>query len=95
MHLTETCDEERPNLITNVETTTAAVADDAVTERIHAHWPNGNSCPDKHIADTGFVNSELFVSSRQNLRHRPDRTHPRRQPLAGQSGGWASRPGIS
>ena len=36
VHLTETCDEERPNLITNVETTTAAVADDAVTERIHA-----------------------------------------------------------
>jgi hypothetical protein len=38
VHLTETCDEERPNLITNVETTTAAVADDAVTERIHLNW---------------------------------------------------------
>jgi transposase len=37
VHLTETCDEERPKLITNVETTTAAVADDAITEQIHAH----------------------------------------------------------
>jgi transposase len=65
VHLTETCDEERPNLITNVETTTAAVADDAVTERIHAELAQRQLVPDKHIADTGFVNSELFVSSRE------------------------------
>jgi transposase len=65
VHLTETCDEERPNLITNVETTTAAVADDAVTEHIHAELAQRQLVPDKHIADTGFVNSELFVSSRE------------------------------
>jgi transposase len=65
VHLTETCDDERPNLITNVETTSAAVADDAVTEQIHAHLAERQLLPDKHIADTGFVNSELFVSGRQ------------------------------
>jgi transposase len=66
VHLTETCDEERPNLITNVETTTAAVADDAVTEQIHAHLAERQLLPGKHIADTGFVNSELFLSSRES-----------------------------
>jgi transposase len=65
VHLTETCDEEQPNLITNVETTTAAVADDAVTDRIHAGLATRQLLPGKHIADTGFVNSELFVSSRE------------------------------
>jgi hypothetical protein len=64
VHLTETCDAERPNLITNVETTTAAVADDAVTERIHAQLAKRQLARDKHLADTGFVNSELLVSSR-------------------------------
>src|SRR5438874_5116586 len=65
VHLTETCDQEGPNLITNVETTTAGVADDAVTEAIHASLAEHKLAPDKHIADTGFVNSKLFVESAQ------------------------------
>ena len=36
MHLTETWDDGVPNLITNVQTTTAAVSDDVVTSSIHA-----------------------------------------------------------
>ena len=36
LHLTETYGDDQPNLITNVETTPAAVCDDAVTETIHA-----------------------------------------------------------
>jgi transposase len=63
VHLTETCDEERPNLITNVATTAASVADDAVTDGIHASLAEAELLPDKHIADTGFVNSKLFVES--------------------------------
>ena len=35
IHLTEICDADLPHVITNVETTTATTADDAVTERIH------------------------------------------------------------
>jgi hypothetical protein len=62
--LSETCDAERPNLITNVETTSAAVADDAVAEPIHASLAEHELLPDKHIADTGFVNSKLLVSSK-------------------------------
>ncbi len=63
LHITETYGDEQPNLITNVETTNAAVADDAVTETIHASLAEHGLLPDKHIADTGYVNSTLFVRS--------------------------------
>jgi transposase len=66
VHLTETCDDERPNLITHVETTAAPVTDDAVTASIHASLAENHLLPAQHIADTGYVNSELLVSSRHD-----------------------------
>ncbi len=65
VHLTETCDDSTPNLITNVETTTAAVSDDAVTATIHAALDARRLLPTTHVADTGFVNSALFVEARE------------------------------
>ena len=76
VHLTETCEAERPNLITNVETTTAAVADDAVTAKIHNALAEHDLLPDIHIADTGYVNSELFVDSQE--RHQIELIGPTR-----------------
>ncbi len=39
VHLTETCDEDSPHLITHVETTSAPVADDATVPLIHeGYW---------------------------------------------------------
>ncbi len=67
VHLTETCDEDTPNLITNVETKNAAISDDAVTTTIHSALETSNLLPDKHIADTGYVNSELFVESKERF----------------------------
>ncbi len=66
VHLTETCDDERPNLITHVETTAAPVTDDAVTASIHAALAESHLLPTQHIADTGYVNSELLVSSHRD-----------------------------
>ena len=75
VHLTETCDDGTPNLITsscdatridNVETTNAAVSDDAVTATIHATLDARGLLPTTHIADTGFVNSALFVDAREH-----------------------------
>jgi transposase len=63
VHLTETCEADSPNLITHVETTAAPVADDAVTATIHADLAEQDLLPAQHIADTGFVNSKLFVDS--------------------------------
>ncbi len=67
VHLTETCDDGVPNLITNVETTTAAVSDDAVTSTIHAALDARDLLPKTHVADTGFVNSALFVEARDHF----------------------------
>lgn len=64
IHLTETYGDDQPNLITNVETTNAAVSDDAVTETIHASLAEHNLLPAQHVADTGYVNSALLVSSK-------------------------------
>jgi len=64
VHLTETYGDDQPNIITNVETTNAAVSDDAVTEPIHASLAEHQLLPEKHVADTGYVNSALFVSSK-------------------------------
>ncbi|GJG88908.1 hypothetical protein tb265_45110 [Gemmatimonadetes bacterium T265] len=65
VHLTETCDDATPNLITHVETTTAAVSDDAVTATIHAALAARGLLPTTHVADTGVVNSALVVEARE------------------------------
>lgn len=67
IHLTESYGDDQPNLITNVETTNAAVSDDTVTEKIHASLAEHKLLPDKHVADTGYVNSTLFVSSQTSF----------------------------
>ncbi len=36
VHLTETCEQDAPHLITHVTTTAAATTDEALTETIHA-----------------------------------------------------------
>lgn len=85
IHLTETCDDERPNLITNVTTTSASVADDAVTGSIQAALSEYDLLPDKHIADTGYVNSLLLVESEQRYGIEligPTRADNPRKPLA-------------
>jgi hypothetical protein len=63
IHLTEAYRDDQPNLITDVETINAAVADDAVTETIHASLAEHQLLPETHGADTGYVNSTLLVSS--------------------------------
>lgn len=66
MHLTETCDDDAPHLITHVETTKASVTDDAVTERIHEALKEKQLLPEKHIVDTGYVSAKLLVESQQS-----------------------------
>ena len=61
MHLTESCDADLPHLITNVETTPATTADDAVTPVIHTALQQRDLLPSVHLADTGFIDAELLV----------------------------------
>ncbi|ACA18210.1 conserved hypothetical protein [Methylobacterium sp. 4-46] len=84
VHLTETCDDGTPNLITHVETTTAAVSDDATTSTIHAALAARGLLPRTHIADTGFVNAALFVEAQE--RHGIDLIGPTRDDRQWQRG---------
>jgi transposase len=44
-HLTETCDDDTPNLVTHVETTLATTADSVVVDPIHADLNANSVCP--------------------------------------------------
>lgn len=64
VYLTETCDEDLPRLITNVETSSAPVADFYLTELIHQSLEKRGLLPTSHLADTGFVDVELMFAAK-------------------------------
>lgn len=63
VHLTETCDEDAPHLITNVETTPATTPDDQLTDIIHQHLAQKQRLPQEHLVDTGYTNADHFVKA--------------------------------
>lgn len=66
VHLSETCDEELPRLITNVHTTAAATQDVSCTDEIQKTLQANNLLPARHLVDTGYIDARLVVeSSRQ------------------------------
>jgi transposase len=65
VHRTETCDDDAPHLITHVETAPGPIADGEMTPLIHAGWQAKDLLPSKHLADTGYVDADLLVQSRQ------------------------------
>ena len=64
LHLTETCEAQHPNLITDCQTTPATVADGQLTEAIHQALERKGLLPDEHLVDTRYVDAELLLSSR-------------------------------
>jgi transposase len=64
IHITEACDDNQPHLITHVTTTPGPVADGAVTPIIHAALQERHILPSMHIVDTGFLDAELLVDTR-------------------------------
>lgn len=67
VHVTETCDEETPHLITHVETTNAAVADMGLPETIHAALAAKGLLPHEHLMDGGFLDADLVVEAQHEL----------------------------
>lgn len=65
VHLTETCEAHLPLLITHVETTTAPIADDAMTAIIHAELERKELLPDQHIVDMGYIDAQLLEESQR------------------------------
>jgi transposase len=64
VHLTETCDEQSPHLIIHVETTSATTQDIEVTNVIHQELEYKHLLPSEHLMDTGYVDGEHLVSSK-------------------------------
>ena len=63
VHLSETCDEHLPHIITNVQTTVATTQDVSCTDDIHKQMQKNNLLPSRHLVDTGYVDVELVVES--------------------------------
>ena len=63
VHLTETCEEGHPHLITHVETTPATTNDVNVTEKIQADLAEKDHIPKRHLVDGGYVDLEILLHS--------------------------------
>jgi transposase len=65
VHLTETCDEDTPNLITNVETTPATTGDEKMTLVIEDHLAQKELLPQQHFVDTSYGHTRNVVTSKE------------------------------
>jgi transposase len=63
-HVTETCDDDQPHLITHVATTLGSVTDVEMTAAVHAALAEKDLLPGEHLVDTGYLAGKLLVSSR-------------------------------
>ena len=63
VHLTETCEADRPNLITDVQTTAAGTPDGAVTAPVQSALAGRGLLPETHVVDAGYVDAALLVAS--------------------------------
>ena len=67
-HVSETCDEGYPDLITQVLTTLSTTPDCVMGPAIQQDLAQRDLLPGTHLVDTGYVDAELLVSA-QSLHH--------------------------
>lgn len=65
VHFTETCEEDLPNIITDVQTAPAPVADGEATPLIHESLLKKGLLPETQFVDTGYLDAELLAESRR------------------------------
>jgi transposase len=65
VHLTETCDDERPHLITDVQTTPAPLPDVTMTQPIEQALFERDLAPAEHFVDAGYTEAEWLLSSQR------------------------------
>ena len=66
VHVSETCDDTAPHLLTHVETTSAAVHEAMCTDAIHQALAEKDLLPQEHFVDAAYVDAALLVQSRQD-----------------------------
>lgn len=64
VHLTESCDQDQPNLIVNVLTTPATTADVKVLDQIQTDLATKGLLPAEHLVDSGYVDGGNLITSR-------------------------------
>ena len=65
VHLTETCDDDLPHLITQVETTIAPATDLGQLARIQQSLADQDLLPSEHLVDAGSTRDSNIVESRE------------------------------
>jgi transposase len=96
VHVSETCDEASPHLITHVETTPATTQDMQMTPQIHQALADKHLLPGEHLLDTGYVDGEHLVSRKTGLWRSDHRTgRPRWKPGRHEPGRAMTRPVFS
>lgn len=65
VHLTESCDDDAANLITQVETTNACLPDVEMGEKIQEALARKQLLPTEHFLDRGYIDARLLVDSKQ------------------------------
>jgi transposase len=63
VHLSESCDDQLPRIITNVHPTAATTQDLSCTDLIHKQMQANNLFPSRHLVDTGYMDAELVAES--------------------------------
>jgi transposase len=63
VHFTETCDEDKPHLITHVVTDLGPIPDRDELPEIHAALQQQELLPRQHLVDAGYVDAEALVAS--------------------------------
>ena len=86
VHLTETCDENLPHVITTVETTPATTQDQQVVTSIHQSLAHQHLLPSQHLVDQGYTSARLITQSERD--YQIDLFGP-----VGTNGGWQARAG--
>ena len=67
VHLTETCEDDKVNLLTHAMTTVATVHEARCTAAIHQALAGKGLTPGQHLVDAAYVDAELLVRGRKEL----------------------------
>ncbi|MCX4592965.1 IS1182 family transposase [Streptomyces sp. NBC_01549] len=70
VHVTETCEDDTPHLVTSVVTTLGSVSDDRMAAPVHAELSRRDLLPGEHWVDTGYANGGALVAAGRD--HRVD-----------------------
>jgi len=65
VHLTETCDDETPNLITYVETRLSTEPDHVPVQKIYRDLADKHCLPGEHIVDQGYTSVDLLMKAHE------------------------------